>query len=188
MGKGGNVRRLKMLVLVCSMTVIHAMAADVYRWTDKNGVVNYSDQSPTDKAANVQQRDLSLNVIDGQGSYAMDNVSKQHPVTLYSTECGPVCDNARDLLKQRGVPFTYKDPMTDKAAAKAIGQGKTGNFRLPLLKIGKKTLKGFSAQQWADALDEAGYPKHASPDDIRHPPEAPVAPPPPPPSNPFFTR
>ena len=180
--------QFRLFFLVCGMTATHVMAADVYRWTDNNGVVNYSDQAPIEKTANVQEKNLAINVIDEQGSYTMNNVSKQYPVTLYSTECGPICDDARDLLKQRGIPFTYKDPMTDKAAAKAIGQGKTGNFRLPLLKIGKKTLKGFSAQQWTAALDEAGYPKHVSPNDIRHPPTPLAPPPPPPPPNPFFTR
>ncbi|MHB8848307.1 MAG: DUF4124 domain-containing protein, partial [Burkholderiales bacterium] len=47
------------------------MAADFYRWVDKDGVVNYSDETPTGLVTKLEERKMWANVIDGQPSYVL---------------------------------------------------------------------------------------------------------------------
>ncbi len=151
------------LVLVNSV-----MAADFYRWVDKDGVVNYSDETPTGLVTKLEERKMWANVIDGQPSYALKMAATKSPVTLYAGNCGPVCDSAVALLNNRGIPYAQKDPQTNKADAEALSKLLGGEgLRLPVLLIGTRQIKGFEAGNWNSALDKAGYPKTAMPGDVR---------------------
>ena len=83
---------------------------------------------------------------------------KRNPVTLYSGNCGPLCDSARALLNRRGVPYREIDP-AQPAEAQKLKQA-SGDMQVPVLTIGvAQVLKGFEEDRWQGALDQAGYPK-----------------------------
>jgi len=46
-------RNVPVFVLICAGLCIGNVHAEVYKWTDKSGKVNYSDQPPTDTAKPV---------------------------------------------------------------------------------------------------------------------------------------
>ncbi|MHB8849402.1 MAG: glutaredoxin family protein, partial [Burkholderiales bacterium] len=141
---------------------------DFYRWVDKDGVVNYSDETPTGLVTKLEERKMWANVIDGQPSYVLKMAVTKSPVTLYAGDCGPVCDSAVALLNKRGIPYAQKDPQTNKADAEALSKLLGGEgLRLPVLLIGTRQIKGFESGTWNSALDKAGYPKTAMPGDVR---------------------
>ena len=145
-----------------------SVAADLYRWVDKNGVVNYGDQAPDDTVKKLQLRKLEPNVIDGQPSYALQQAVSKHPVILFGGDCGPLCVNAQALLDKRGVPYTLKDPQKNKADAEALNTLMGGGeMQLPVLKVGNNPIKGFETAHWNTALDEAGYPKSPLPGSVK---------------------
>lgn len=143
------------LLLICAGS---AYGTDFYRWVDKTGAVHYSDQAPTGHVNKLEQRKLNPNVIDGQASYLVKNAASKNPVTLFGGDCGPLCSNAKTLLEKRGIPYTLKDPQKSKPDADALN-ALTGTMELPVLQVGKSTLKGFEPMRWNAMLDEAGYPK-----------------------------
>ncbi|ARU32666.1 hypothetical protein CAP31_13885 [Sulfuriferula sp. AH1] len=146
------------LLLICAGS---ADGTDFYRWVDKTGAVHYSDQAPTGHVSKLEQRKLNPNVIDGQASYLVKNAVSKNPVTLFGGDCGPLCANAKTLLEKRGIPYTLKDPQKSKADAEALN-ALTGAMELPVIQIGKATLKGFEPVRWSAMLDEAGYPKSSA--------------------------
>jgi glutaredoxin len=81
----------------------------------------------------------------------------RYPVTLYtSNNCLP-CDNGRQLLQQRGVPYAERRVTTEDdamALERAVG-GRT----VPALTIGAQPLRGLSETDWTAYLDAAGYPR-----------------------------
>jgi len=83
------------------------------------------------------------------------------PVTLYASACGIPCDQARQLLTQRGVPFSGKDPQASPEAQAELKK-LTGRLSVPVLVVGSERIDGFEAGQWQAALDRAGYPKAPS--------------------------
>lgn len=134
-----------------------AQAGEIYRWVDDKGKVHYGDQpAPTSKQPTRVVGKPNVMEVDKE-SYSLRRAREQAPVTLYITECGPVCDRTREHLKQRGVPHASKDPT--KAPEIAVELKKlTGSYELPVLQVGAKFEKGFEPTAWDALLEGAGYP------------------------------
>lgn len=135
----------------------------VYRWTDKDGKVHFSDAPPPEDAKDVSQKRIGGDSPDaGALSYEAQVAMKRHPVTLYvADKCAP-CDDARGLLSRRGIPYTERNAQGNAAEIAAVTQ-LAGAAQVPLLRVGDRTLKGFDASAWNAALDGAGYPKSVLP-------------------------
>lgn len=151
-----------LLFLLTILISAGALATDFYRWIDKSGAVHYGDHPPSENVRKLEQIKLEANVIDGQASYLISDAVSKNPVVLYGGDCGPLCTNAKALLEKRGIPYTLKEPQKDKADAEALNT-LTGALELPVIKIGKTTIKGYEPTQWNAILDEAGYPKSRIP-------------------------
>ena len=113
---------------------------------------------------NVQTKRLGANFVEtSEPSIAAQQASERFPATLFTFECGEVCQNAEALLNKRGVPFTIVDVQTRRAGPDRM-KALTGEDRAPVLALGDKIIvKGYSEARWQAALDEAGYPKTPAP-------------------------
>lgn len=133
-------------------------AAQLYQWKDAQGRMVYSDQAPPPSVRSAQQKSFKGSFIEGGESYATRSAREKFPITLYASDCGAPCDQARQLLKERGAPFSGKDPQSS-ADVQAELQKLTGRLSVPVLVIGNEKIDGFEVGQWQAALDRAGYPK-----------------------------
>lgn len=138
-----------------------AQAGETYRWVDKSGKVHYGDTRAPD-AAEVEKKKFSTAPATGDEELSFDTrrAKQNFPVTLYVTDnCADPCKQSRDLLSQRGIPFTEKNLATQKEidAFKQM----SGADSVPGLSVGRNWLKGFQAEKWHNELDAAGYPKTA---------------------------
>ena len=130
----------------------------VYRYTDSDGRIVYSDRAPPGSARNVQPKRLGSNYIEtSQLPLAAQQAAERFPVTLYTYDCGDVCQSAEALLNRRGVPFTTVDVTQGDNGTKL--QALTGEQRVPVLQVGDRVEKGYLESKWQAALDTAGYPK-----------------------------
>jgi glutaredoxin len=132
----------------------------VYKWTDKDGKVHFSDTLP-DSQVNATQKSMGGgDPQDANLPYATQLAVQRNPVTLYtSSGCGDACASAKSLLENRGVPYTERDPQ--KAAADLDMLKKLiGDLYVPVLVVGSAApLKGYQEEGWNSALDSAGYPR-----------------------------
>jgi glutaredoxin len=173
-----------------------AQDKQLYKYTDADGRVVYSDKPPPPGAKNVQPKKLSASVIEtDEIPIASQIASEKYPVTLYTFDCGEICQTAEALLNRRGVPFTTVNVSDAQGAAKL--QALTGANAAPVLQVGDKLVsKGLNEQRWQAMLDEAGYPKTPPPRrtspggapprpaaDAKTRSETPPAPPPAPPAS-----
>jgi hypothetical protein len=131
----------------------------VFRYTDPDGRVIYSDRAPPGNAKGVQQKRLGGNFIEtSEPSYATRAASQNFPVTLYTFACGESCEAGEALLNARGVPFA-KVNIEDPQGAQKL-KDLTGELTGPVLQVGDKMVaKGFGETRWQSMLDDAGYPK-----------------------------
>jgi hypothetical protein len=137
-----------------------AHAAQLYRWVDSKGNVEWRDTPPPVSAAakKVEARRVGGNVIESGDPYSLQVATKNHPVTFWgSSDCGKVCDTARAHLTRRGVPFADKDPKTDFEGFTKVSPNK----EVPVLQVGAITVKGYLDSEWDSTLDNAGYPRTA---------------------------
>ena len=140
-----------------------AQEKQLYRYTDADGKVVYSDTPPPPSAKNVQPKKIGANVIETNAMpLAAQQASERYPVTLYTFDCGDPCLNAAALLNRRGVPFTTVNVGEPQGAARLMAL--TGANVVPVLQVGDKLVsKGLAEARWQSMLDEAGYPRTPPP-------------------------
>jgi hypothetical protein len=150
--------------LILAVFAASAISAEMYRWVDDKGVVNYTPYPPPANIKKVETKRLGDNTVQTTGgSYSLQQAAKTFPVTLYATDCGDLCNSARAHLKKRGIPFTEKNP-TAASEADEFKKLSGGGMEIPLLIVGSlKTIKGYLASDWDTTFDQAGYPSTAMP-------------------------
>lgn len=137
-----------------------ANAQTVYRIVGPDGKVTFSDRAPETPPPGSRTSAVTPSAGGSDTSalpFELRQVAQRFPVTLYSdSKCAP-CDSARSMLVARGVPFAERTVTTneDMDALQRLGGGNS----LPFATIGGQQLSGYSASEWAQYLDAAGYPK-----------------------------
>ncbi len=142
------------LLLPCAV-----QAQTIYRVVGADGRVTFSDQMPvtTDNATVLGAGGRALAVTAVALPVELRQVASKYPVTLYTASgCAP-CNAGRDLLGNRGIPYSERTVSTsdDSDALQRI----SGGTALPFLTIGSQQIKGYSDAEWNQFLDAAGYPK-----------------------------
>lgn len=151
---------LKPLALAMALATLALPAAALYKVVGPDGRITYTDRPPSDSSARVTTLERE-SVIEAPAPDALPLALRQtatrFPVTLYSTADCPPCDAGRQLLVQRGVPFTEKLIVSDDDA-QAMDRT-LGTRTVPALTIGAQALRGMSEGEWTAYLDAAGYPR-----------------------------
>ena len=148
-------RRFALLLLALTFA-LPATAAQLYRWTDAQGGVHYSDQPPP---PNIKKMEQIQTPDEDQGPAAGQSGA---PVVLFSGNCGPTCDQAAAFLRQHDIPFALKNADQDPAVAKELKQ-RTGSMGVPVLFVGESMQRGYSPTIWEKMLEVAGYSFAAKP-------------------------
>jgi glutaredoxin len=163
---------LRWALLTVALATLPAHA--LFRVVGPDGKVTYTDRPESSSGSKVQ----SVNASGGGASTALlpfelRQAAQRYPVTLYSSaECTP-CDAGRQLLRDRGIPYTEKTVSTieDAEALQRIAGGRD----LPVLTIGSQILRGLQRTDWASYLDAADYPKESKlPSTYQHPAATPL--------------
>jgi glutaredoxin len=150
---------LFMVLLAASGAVL---AAQLYRWVDEKGNVEYRDTPPPASAKKVESRGVGVGASAVETPalpFSVQQAVLNFPVTLWNSDCGAPCDQARAHLARRGVPHTEKDPQNDIEAFRKL----TGGLDVPVLYVGANRIKGYYEGEWDSALDFAGYPRTPPP-------------------------
>ena len=153
---------LSFSVLCCAL-LCSTGALALYKVIGPDGKVSYTDQAPVESGANkVTPLPSAGTQSSGVTNLPADlrQAVARYPVVLYSLPdgCEP-CDQGRQLLKQRGIPFTERLIVTtaDVESLNSL----TGSREAPVMVIGSQVSKGFAASVWNQYFDLAGYPKES---------------------------
>ena len=130
-----------------------------------DGKVTYTDREPNaseGKVVPLGNKAITAHPAAAEADlpFELRQAATKYPVTLYVTTsvCEP-CNSARQLLKQRGIPFSEKLVVSaeDSEALERL----SGAREAPTLSIGPQILRGYAAETWAAYLDAAGYPRES---------------------------
>ena len=139
-----------------------AAAQAQYKVVGPDGKITYTDRAPT-------ANEGKITALGARGAAAPPEVAlpaelrpivARYPVTLFvtSSACEP-CNSARQLLRQRGIPFSEKLVATpeDGDALERLSGGRDA----PTMILGTQTLRGLASELWNSYLDAAGYPRES---------------------------
>lgn len=148
------------VALVASLVFVATPSQAQYKVIGADGKVTYSDREPSGSEGRVSALGArgSASAVEPELPYELRQVASKYPVTLYTAS--GTCDScvaARQLLKQRGVPFNERQVVSeeDNEALERISGGRD----VPTLMIGSQVIRGLSSEQWISYLDAAGYPR-----------------------------
>jgi glutaredoxin len=134
-----------------------------YKVVAPDGSVTYTDRPPADASLKVTELGRSTIVPPpnpGTGLPAdLLQLATRFPVTLFTAaDCRP-CDSGRQLLRQRGIPYTEREVVgnEDVTALERL----VGSRTVPSLTVGGQALRGYSLGDWTAYLDAAGYPRES---------------------------
>jgi glutaredoxin len=149
------------LLALLALAATAGPAQALYKVVGPDGKITYTDRAP-DTATPGKVTGLSASgapAADASLPQELRQPVSRYPVTLYTApDCAP-CDEARNLLRQRGIPYTEK---TATSAEDREAWGRiVGGPESPAVKIGGQSLRGLQADRWNEYLDAAGYPKQS---------------------------
>jgi glutaredoxin len=151
---------MKRAVLASLVALAAGSALAQYKVVGPDGRVTYTDRPPPAAEGKPQPVRGAREAAPSPAvlPLALREAATRFPVTLYSvTECPP-CDAGRQMLRQRGIPYTERlaAPADRDAWLRIVGSADA-----PALVIGGQWLRGYSPEQWNSYLDTAGYPRES---------------------------
>jgi glutaredoxin len=151
--------QIALAILAAAFIASAAAQTTVYKWTDKDGKVHFSDALPESDVNATQKQMGGGGPENANLPYAAQVAAQRYPVTVYVTpDCGPACASAHNLLESRGVPYTERNPLSSTADRDALKKLVPSPL-IPVLVVGDSPTNGFQEDQWNSALDSAGYPR-----------------------------
>ena len=165
--------RSPLALLITLMAALPSVAQ--YKVVGPDGKVTYTDRQPAAVEGKVSALGArSAPSAEASLPFELRQPAARYPVTLYTSGAGcDPCEAARQLLRQRGVPFTEKQLISaeDGEALERLSGGRDA----PTLTVGAQTLRGLSPVVWGSYLDAAGYPRESRlPANYQHPAPTPL--------------
>lgn len=151
-------RRTQALLFTVSALACAGAAQAQYKVVEANGRVTYTDRPTLEGNARVIPLNVQTPGVDPAVVLppALQQPAARFPVTLYTMPGCSACDNGRNYLRRRGIPFTEKTVTTE--ADSKVFQALNIGTEVPVLRVGQQVLRNFSEATWANDLDLAGYP------------------------------
>lgn len=122
----------------------------VYKWTDSTGKVHYGDRPPED----AKKQELRIRIPSYDGPVEVRDWGavlrrKAAPggglasITMYSTDWCGHCKNARAYFASKGI--SYRELDVEKSDSARREYEELGGRGVPLIVVGGKVMRGFSA-------------------------------------------
>jgi glutaredoxin len=145
------------LLLLAMLAASLPASAGVYKWTDAQGRVHYSDDPPPE--AKAQQIKVKINSIQGPAVVSTMRVPSpakaKDKVRIYTAVWCGYCKRAKAHLAAKGVPYDEMDVETSERGRSEFAQ--LGGRGIPVILVGSQRMDGFDASGLDAMLAAAGW-------------------------------
>jgi glutaredoxin len=172
-----RLRAIAPAVAALAMLAVTGAAHALYKVVGPDGKVTYTDRAPAGTPGQVTAlKPGGQPAPEVQLPLALRQVIARYPVTLFTTTSCKPCEEARQLLRERGVPFAEK--IASSTEDREVWERTLGGPEAPAVRIGTQILRGLTPAEWNAYLDAAGYPRASSlPPGYEFPVAEPLSPP-----------
>lgn len=141
---------ISLMLFIC---VTRISTAEIYKWTDVNGKVHYSDTAPTDnKPEIINQQHLNsrassyseTEILTSTTNSSVDQQSQS--LVMYTTSTCGYCAKARRYFAEKGIKFTEKNIETSQKYHKEFKR--IGGKGVPVILWGNNKMNGFSVPKF----------------------------------------
>ncbi len=152
------------LLLIVACLAWPPVQAQLYKWTDEQGRIHYSDKAPDQDKAKA----AVIKIESYAGPAVVSTLEKSTPAAqssqpaaakgrvklLTTTWCG-YCRQARAYLTSRGIPFEDLD--VEKSAQGKQEYRELRGRGVPIILVGNQRMNGYSQAQLDIMLRTAGH-------------------------------
>lgn len=141
------------LLLILFISTSGLSMADIYKWTDANGKVHFSDKPPANK--NVETLD-EQQLASRASSYTQAEITKlptdssiyrkNQKLIMYTTSSCGYCAQARKYFTKQRIAFKEKNIETSEKFHREFK--KLGGKGVPVILWGKNKMNGFSVKKF----------------------------------------
>jgi len=126
---------------VGSIALSQTARAEIYKWTDAEGNIQFSDTAPSNQA--VKKIKLEINSISiPKISSNPNSTTTSRRVVIYTTDWCGYCKKAKKFMRKNNIAFSEYD--IEKSARAKREYDRLNGHGVPLIVVGEKTLSGFS--------------------------------------------
>ncbi len=150
-------------LLLMPLLAFSLSAQEVYKWTDDQGVVHFSDRKPADAPAHTVQLEAAPATASASAAPAPVQSAPDEPaatrkrplnITMYSTaDCG-YCKRARNYFATRKLRYVERDIGNPQNHAQWT---RLGGRAVPLFVINGQVSSGFNADGMTQQLRRFGW-------------------------------
>lgn len=142
-------------LLLC-LALAPAAQAGVYKWTDEQGRVHYSDTPPAKgKAEEVKVRINSYTGPAVVSKAPAGPAATSKEVVIYSAAWCGYCKKAKAYMDSKGVRYREVDVETDAGGREEFA--KLGGRGVPVILVGENRMDGFDQARLEAMLKAAGH-------------------------------
>ena len=129
-----------LLITLFLLVITQPSIAEIYKYTDKDGNVQFTDKKPPQNAR-AETVKLKINTVKNP-SISNNPLGTNNKIVMYSaTWCG-VCKKAKKYFNEKGIPFTEYD--IEKSVKGRRDFKRLSGKGVPLILIGNKRMSGFN--------------------------------------------
>jgi glutaredoxin len=144
-----------LFLLIFSLALVSSASSQVYKWTDGNGNICFSDSPPAGvKAQKIQavSRSPKTEANPALPGAAPKAEKGEVKVILYMTAWCPYCRLAREYLQTLNVNLVEYD--VEKNREKAAEFKAKGGNGVPLIDVEGTVIKGYNQESLKSAVEE----------------------------------
>ncbi|VAW87690.1 hypothetical protein MNBD_GAMMA16-1278 [hydrothermal vent metagenome] len=150
---------LLILVLIVSLATSNAIA-EIYYWTDNNGVSHFSDRKIETRAQSKTLKEPNQYKYKAPPSTPKNKQKMKNKVILYTTSWCPYCKKARQYLTKSRIKFTEYDIEKNRQAQTVKNKldRQYNRSGVPLLIWGEHVVYGYNSRHYSAIFKTAAQP------------------------------
>lgn len=131
-------------MFISSMLIYFSVQAEIYKWTDSEGSVHFTDKPPAEQKTEIIK--LKINTYKNVEISKNYSVKAHTKVLLYSTSWCGVCKKAKNYFRSNNIPFIEYD--VEKSSKGIKDYNAMGAKAVPIILIGQQRMNGFSVKSF----------------------------------------
>jgi glutaredoxin len=141
---------MRIYIPLAAVFVLHGIAyADVYKWKDEQGRMQFGDRPP---AGSASQKVPIRSYGAPEETTTETDVPTAAGVVMYSTTWCAICRQARAYMISKGIPFTEHD--VEKSEIGRTAYKKMKGTGVPIILVGDQRMNGFSATRLEEMIGQ----------------------------------
>jgi glutaredoxin len=138
---------VSILLLITSTTGI----AEIYKWTDAQGKIHFTDSPPEGEQA--EQVELRINTYTAvEITPLVERLGKEDRVVIYGATWCRICDKAKKYFRENNIPYVSYD--VEKSQVGRMDFKLLKGRSVPIIIVGRKRMNGFNVAKFEKLYKE----------------------------------